>query len=180
MSNKQLTVKTKQHYVTAAEGFKPEIPETAVLEKHRVPLEDGEYFISFSGFFQSNKLKSRIGLATFKDLGLIYRDGSKDHWMPTTAGKAFFVQKPGSPNHWGVYTGELEDLIAAYSDRFINIYDAYVSGDITLNTRVSPTVKLPVPDDTREALRVYMAKHGFKDFGPAIDRLLIYERKHNI
>ncbi len=156
-------------FTTAENGFTEEIDKEEVLNGTYIPLDDGEHYISFSNYFKSRKLKSRTGLAVFKELGLIERDDASDHWLPHGEGWNYCVAKPG-----------MTDLIEKHKTNFVRLYNRFENPDDTkyvVRTKISPTVKLPVLPTVRDGVYEYAEAKGLHvkegDFSEVIGSMLI-------
>ena len=179
-NKKHVNALSTKVFTNAENGFQETIDEQELQDTIYVPLEDGEYYISFSNYFKSRKLKPRTGLAVFKELGLIERDDASDHWLPHGEGWAYCVAKPGNPNHFGLYSREMKNLITQHKINFVRLYNKFEDPDdkkYVVRAKVSPTVKLPVIPIVREGVYEYAEAKGLivkdGDFSEVIGSMLM-------
>lgn len=177
---KHVNALTTRIFTDAEQGFDETVDTEELTDTIYVPLEDGEYYISFSNYFKSRKLKPRTGLAVFKELGLIERDGASDHWLPHGEGWGYCVAKPGNPNHFGLYSKEMRNLINRHKINFVRLYNKFEDPDdirYVVKSKISPTVKLPVIPIVRTGVHEYAEAKGIiisdGDFSEVIGSLLV-------
>ncbi len=126
---KHIEARDKHIPVDPKIGMTTTLKEETMANMVKVPLVDGEYYIALNNYRRAKKMKKGPFFSAWEKIGLIYKvkkeETGQNQWLPTDMGKEYMIAHPKYPNAYGLYTGELDNLLTAYKDKFVAYYKYY-------------------------------------------------------